>query len=119
MVRAPVGHHPPGVLPVITPVGKMLVHAPGAEDGVVRPCWSRAQPHVPIEAWFQRFLRKVAGTRGAANIDDHLLDFSDPSVADEFTSFAELAHRSLHGTGLKDPIVFAGCLNHGPRFMNG
>ena len=48
VVCAPVRHLAAGVLTVRAPVGEKAVHAARAEDRVVRPHGSLAQPHVPV-----------------------------------------------------------------------
>ena len=118
MMSSPVGHHTSGVFPVIAPVRKMLVHSPRAEDRIVRTRRGRPKPPIPIQTLLQRLLRQIARAGGSSNIDNHLLDLSNTPVSDQFTSFAEFRHGALHRPGLKNPVVFTGGFDHGPRFMN-
>src|SRR5262249_23855578 len=91
MVRAPVGHHAPGVFAVVAPVREVAMDATGTEDGIVRPLGRRPEPAVPIEAFFQLFLGQVARFAGRTDVDVYFLDLADAAAADVFASLAELA----------------------------
>ena len=118
MVGAPVAYHAAAEFLVVTPVREVLVHPARAEDGIVRPHRRGADPHVPVQSRFHRFLRQIAGDARAAEAALDALDLADDAVLHQFAGDAELLVRPLHRAGLQHALVGVHRLDDLDRLVN-
>ena len=79
----------------------------------------RAAPKVPVEPFGNRLCGQLAFPGTRIVVGDHLEDLADLSLADQLAANAVGKHRPLLASRLKDPLVFAGGLDHPPALADG
>src|SRR5436190_16967968 len=119
MVRAKIGNRAAPILPVMPPIGVVVMHSTRAQHRVVGPLRGGPEPKIPVQLWFGGFLRQIARHSRTAYGDIDMVDFAEHSIADQLTSNAELSHGTLHRPDLEDALLPAHRLDHRARFVNG
>src|SRR5438093_4759514 len=112
MVRAPVGHHPAGVL---EPVAEGAV---GALPDVFR-LRGGAEPHVPVEPLRHRLGLERPAPRTVRDPRFDALDLAEAVVADQLAGEPKARVRPLLAAGLEDPAGLALGADELPALLDG
>ena len=106
---------PAGEVPIAIPIAVHL--------GGIRPFWRRAEPLVPIEPLRRRGLghcrlRIAAIDRGQHIAHFHVVDFAELAVLDVLAGGHRIRTAAVLRSGLNDPSVLAGGLDHPAAFLH-
>src|SRR5207244_2788015 len=87
VMRAPVAHHPTGVVTDEAPAAG--IGAAGALEVVGRP-WGGTEPAIPIQTGRDRLLGQKCPVGGAADVDVDAFELADALVSGQLASEAEI-----------------------------